>query len=77
MTGEELNERFYDRIPGEDLPLVLDDEVEILTGVYAGKRGSVVVLAYAEAPIQFLVEFGDGTDELFPASSLKLIRRDA
>ena len=74
MTPNEILDRFHNRKRGPDLPFVLDDEVEVLAGVYAGKRGTVEVLAYAESPLQYLVDFGDGTDELFLASDLKLLR---
>jgi hypothetical protein len=77
MQADQLLDQFNERRRSPDLPLVLQDEVEVLDGVYAGKRGEVVVLAYAESPMQFLVEFGDGTDEYFPARSLKLLRPDA
>ena len=76
MQAAELLERFHDRQPSAELPFVLEDEVEVLAGVYAARRGTVVVLAYAKTPIEFLVEFGDGTDEYFPASALKLLSRD-
>ena len=76
MPGQELAERFHDRIPGPDLPFVMNDEVEVLEGVYAGRLGVVEVIAWAEVPIQFLVDFRDGTDEPFAAAALKLVRRD-
>jgi hypothetical protein len=76
MSGYELAERFHDRIPGPDLPFVMNDEVEVLEGVYVGRRGVVELVAWAEAPMQFLVDFRDGTDEMFPAGALKLLRRD-
>jgi hypothetical protein len=77
MPPDAILDRFNAREPGPDLPFVLDDELEVTAGVYAGKRGAVVQLAYAVSPMAYLVEFGDGTDEYFPASALKLIRRDA
>jgi len=54
----------------------MNDEVEVLEGVYAGRLGVVEVIAWAEVPIQFLVDFRDGTDEPFAAAALKLVRRD-
>ena len=77
MQSDEILDRFNDRRRGLDLPFVLDDEVEVIAGVYAGKRGTVDLLAYAESPMQYLVDFGDGTDEYFPASALKLLDRAA
>ena len=76
MQADELLDDFNERRFRPDLPFVLQDAVEVLDGVYAGKRGEVVLLAYAESPMRFLVEFGDGTDELLTASSLRLLHRD-
>ncbi|MCC6244261.1 MAG: hypothetical protein IT353_15565 [Gemmatimonadaceae bacterium] len=77
MSTSDLNQRFHDRTPGPDLPFVLGDTVRVVEGVYTGKEGEVVVLEYAESPLSFLVEFGDGTDESFPARSLTLVQRAA
>jgi len=77
MASDEIVDRFNDRRRGPDLPFVRDDQVEVMVGIYAGKRGTIDLLAYAESPMQYLVDFGDGTDELFPASALKLLDRAA
>lgn len=75
MYGHDLLDQFNERRPSSELPFVLQDEVEVVVGIYAGRRGEVVVLAYAVDPMQFLVEFGDGTDEYFVASALRLVHR--
>ena len=75
MQPDEILDRFNERRRGPDLPFVRDDEVEIVAGIEAGKRGIVDLLAYGESPMQYLVDFGDGTDEYFPASALKLLER--
>lgn len=77
MDSKELLERFRLRQRGSDLPFVLDDTVEILDGMEKGRRGVIELVAYAETPIQYLVDFLDGTDECFPASLLKLIEPTA
>ena len=71
--GFRLEKQFYARTRDRSLPYVHNDEVEVLIGPNAGRRGIVDELAYAESPIQFLVDFRDGTDELFAAPMLKLI----
>ena len=76
MDADELLDCFHERRPSSDLPFVLGDEVEVLDGVHAGRRGEVVVLAHAHRPIELLVEFGDGTDGHFPASMLRLVHRE-
>ena len=77
MDSDALLEDFNCRRRGAELPFVLDDEVEVLEGIYCGKRGTVDLLAYAETPLRYLVDFRDGTDELFAASALKLVRAGA
>ena len=69
----DLIDRFYDGHRSPDLPFVEGDAVRVAHGEYAGRLGEVVVLAYAEVPLKYLVEFGDGTDEQFLAGSLMLI----
>jgi len=54
------------------LPFVLDDEVEIVEGIYGGRSGTVEDLAYAVSPLLLLVDFRNGADEYFPAISLRL-----
>ena len=73
MPTDDILDRFNGRRRGLDLPFVLDDEVEVTAGIYVGKRGTVELLAHAESPIQYLVDFQDGTDEYFPASAIKLL----
>jgi transcription antitermination factor NusG len=77
MYHDELLEHFSNRKRSPQLPLVENDEVEVLVGVYAGKRGVVEEVHYAETPLRFLVDFRDGTDQSFPASELKLLPTDA
>lgn len=73
LQPDAILSRFNDRQRASDLPFVLGDEVEVTEGIYASKRGTVDLLGYAESPIQYLVDFGDGTDEYLPATSLTLI----
>jgi hypothetical protein len=73
MKSHPLLDDFLHHRRGPELPFVLDDEVEVVEGVYAGKHGIVEILACAETPFQYLVDFRDGTDEQFPASALKLL----
>ena len=74
MDSHPLLEDFNCRRRRVELPFVLDDEVEVLEGVYRGKHGTVELLSYAETPLRYLLDFGDGTDELFAASALKFVR---
>ena len=73
MNRTELLDHFERRERRPNLPFVLGDKVEVTEGLYAGRYGVIELLAYAEGPIQYLVDFCDGTDEYFPANSLKLL----
>ena len=73
MHPETLNADFYDGRRSVALPFVVNDDVQVVAGPYAGRRGAVVGLDWAREPLQFLVAFGDGTDELLPAMHVRLI----
>lgn len=66
-----LIDNFYDGKRSADLPLVLNDTVTILRGVYARRSGAVVSIDVSGDVPKFLVEFGDGTDELVPLDNLQ------
>ena len=64
---------FYDGRRSKDLPFVVNDEARILRGVYASRSGAVVSIDISESMPKFLIEFGDGTDELVPLDNLEKI----
>ena len=64
-------EDFYTRKRSKDLPLVLNDTATILRGPYATRAGAVVAVDISEEIPKFLIEFGDGTDELIPLNDLE------
>ena len=69
MTSQ-LIQNFYDGKRSKDLPFVVNDEARILHGVYASRSGAVVCVDISEAMPRFLIEFGDGTDELVTLDNL-------
>lgn len=75
MLPRSLDDEFYTYVRSEILPYCVNDVVEITRGVYAGRQGAVVVLDRSGEKPKFLVEFGDGTDELVSVDHLKLIKR--
>ena len=70
MTPKILQD-FYDGKRSAALPFVVNDEAIILRGVYAGKPGAVVSIDISEASPRFLIEFGDGTEELVSLDNLE------
>jgi len=53
------------------VPFVVNDTATILRGVYATRSGAVVCIDISEDAPKFLIEFGDGTDELVPFDNLE------
>jgi hypothetical protein len=68
-----LIQDFYDGKHSKDVLLVLNDTVTILRGVYASRSGAVVSINISEDTPKFLIEFGDGTDEVVPLDNLERI----
>ena len=73
MPDHPLNDAFYHGRRSGELPFVVDDQVRVTHGVYHGQTGTVAVLDWSGAELRYLVEFGDGTDELLLGSALELL----
>ena len=76
MLPETLQEDFFAGRRSAQLPYCVNDTVEVTSGPYTGRRGAVALLDRSGDTAKFLVEFGDGTDELLPAQLLTLIPVD-
>ena len=61
---------FHEGKRSNAVPLVENDTARILQGVYAGRVGKVVLVDTSKEILQFLIDFGDGTDELVPLDNL-------
>jgi hypothetical protein len=72
-VNAQLIQDFYDGKRSKDVPLAYNDTAKILRGVYASRSGAVVSIDISEAMPKFLIEFGDGTDELVPLDNLEKI----
>ena len=75
MLPESLEQDFYAGRRSPTLAFGVDDEVEVTAGEYAGRRGWLVAIDRREAEPRFLVEFGDGTDELVGQSEVRMCPR--
>jgi transcription antitermination factor NusG len=69
----QIMEAFFAGKRSAELPLVVNDTAKILRGDYAGRSGAVVLVDSSKEMLQFLVEFGDGTDELVSLDNLEKI----
>lgn len=74
MLRERLEGDFFEGRRSAALPFCVSDEVEVVRGVYSGKRGEVILLDQSHDNVRFLVDFNDGTDEVFDPSDLQLKR---
>jgi hypothetical protein len=73
MLPESLNDDFFEGRRSDVLPFCVNDLVEVIAGVYAGRQGFVELLDRTRDLPRFLVDLQDGTDELFGASDLSLL----
>jgi hypothetical protein len=73
MNSKSLNEAFFAGVRSASMPYCVNDLVEVVAGAHSGVRGWTVLIDIRGVVVRFLVEFVDGTDELFLASDLTLI----
>lgn len=71
MVTEATQQAFYEGSKTEKFPLTVNDVVSVKEGPRSGSRASVIQIE-AEAPEpQYLIEYGDGSDEIVPLSRLR------
>ena len=75
MLPDSLDADFFEGRRSLSLPFCVNDSVEVIAGPYSGRRGAVVLLDRSGQAPRFLIEFGDGTDELLAAVQLRLKAR--
>ena len=69
-----MEKQFYGGIRSNSIPFVINDAVEVLSGVSKGKKAAIISIEPSENGVSYLVEFGDGSGDLIVSSrSLKLI----
>jgi len=74
MNRNDMGAQFYEGKRSEDIPFVINDAVEILTGAGKGKKAAVISITPTDDGVSYLVEPGDGSSDLvIAARSLKLI----
>jgi hypothetical protein len=71
MLPEALDNDFFSGRKTRLLHFCVNDTARVTSGPYSGRVGAVVALDRTRNEPMFLVEFGDGTDELFPQSVLE------
>jgi hypothetical protein len=69
---EQQLEAFYSGIRSERLPLCVNDIVTVLAGRKPNERAYVISLQSIEPSVTYLVEYGDGSDELVALEHLRL-----
>ncbi|MCR9161673.1 MAG: hypothetical protein NXI35_13375 [bacterium] len=69
---EEARTAFYAMARSEEVPFVVNDVVDLVTGPHAGTGGALISIESVD-PLTYLVERGDGGgDLLVPAKNLRL-----
>jgi hypothetical protein len=68
---KELWEAFFAGRRSSALPFVLNDTVEVLSGLLAGRGGAVISIVSVEPEMVLLVELGDGSEVQLVAEHLR------
>ncbi len=71
--SQNLIDAFMARTRTDQVLLVINDAVNIVSGEYKGKVGSVISIVSIDPELTFLVELSDGKDVTLPLSSLQLM----
>ena len=72
-TLEQLRESFYAGDRSRQMPVVINDAVEVIAGVHEGKRGSAISLEGHGSAMRLLVEFVDGSDAIVAVDVVRLL----
>ena len=75
MLPDSLVDEFHSGRRGPTLKFRENDSARVTSGDYTGRTGAVVALDLKHAEPYYLVDFGNGTDELIAESALEYIVR--
>ncbi|MFN6196181.1 MAG: hypothetical protein ACK58T_42810 [Phycisphaerae bacterium] len=73
LIPKECDQQFLASRRSPSVPFVINDAVQVVTGPYSGRRGSVVSVAAVEPELVLVVELGDGLDVELVAKHMRLI----
>jgi hypothetical protein len=71
MVTQAEMDAFYEGKRTTSLPLAVNDYVTVTFGKRAGARAAVISLNKAEPNPAYLVEYGDGSDEVVLLANIK------
>lgn len=73
MNREEIVRAFYEGARSEEVPFIINDSVEIISGSCVGKLAAVISIEPIDSGLSYLVEPGEGSRDLvILAKDLKL-----
>ena len=64
MITEAIRQAFYEGRRSKELPLVLNDAVTVLEGVWSGTVAYVISPEGTQPELSYLVEYEDGSSEV-------------
>ena len=67
-----VDDEFYSARRSNQVPFVINDPVDIHSGLCAGRGGAVIAIESVEPELVLLVAWSDGTDVRVPARALRL-----
>jgi hypothetical protein len=76
MISIELTDAFYEGRRTAVYPLAVNDVVLVKKGRKSGEFAAVISIASPAPALCYLVEYGDGTDDIISIAELELNERD-
>ena len=71
MIPDELQDAFYAGQRSDHLPFCINDTVRVLYGRKPGEYAAVISIHAVDAELIYLIEYGDGSDDLVAVRKLK------
>ena len=68
---DEVHEAFYSATRSIRFPLAVNDVVTVSKGRRPGEKAAVISIQAIEPSVAYLVEYGDGSDDVVPLENLK------
>ncbi len=71
MIPDEVHDAFYSAARSTRFPLAVTDVVTVLEGRKPGEKAAVISIQAVEPTVAYLVEYGDGSDDVIALDKLR------
>ncbi len=72
MIAEKIMDAFYAAQRSSEYPLAVNDVVRVKDGRKPGEFAAVISIDSPAPVVRYLVEYGDGSDDIVPLTALEL-----